>query len=435
MRQVKAGKRLKVTYPTSPEEFFDVVSEIDTLADRWIANHVNRFDPLAWDDEDDRHFRRKAFSELCLYLYVRDGHRGGDVNYADRVVKRINDPRYYRLPIRHPREFLLYYAAFLYANETGVLDADAKTVPERVLEQPAVWSVELPPFRLLELWFFCCAYGYETDRLNPDAVIATSCLNRQFDVVNSIDQDAYALTHNVFYYRNFGIPHPAFSSDPAPYDLRTTLIALILRYLAEGNTDVVLELLVAGVLQDQLPREIEYLALSWVYVRSDSLGFVPGPEFRQAHRDVTGPDDADVVVDNYHSTFVAAIATTVVRQHVKVDRTADFPLDDRTVTGLLELGGALHELSEYNLRRGASLLSNAAGRSLGGVYGEIIGLAVEYLLSQNVNGQFGVFTDEEYLYLAAGGDSDQFSREMVCPVTEGCQEVVQDLGPGEEQQS
>lgn len=417
----------------------DVVSalaDIRAVADGWIARHADQFDPFVWTDLDERHLRRKAFTEAALYLYVADELGAGDAAPAlrDLVVDRANDPRYHHLVRRHPREFLKYSHPMSYAKARGVLSADGAAVVEGVLDGQTPWAVERVPHRLMDLWHFCTVYGYDRCPFAPDELLRLGTLNYPPDVVEADLSDAYALTHNLLYYHNFGVPHPSFPSDPAPYDLGEALTGLVLRFMAADNCDVVLELLVVGVLQRQLPPDLVGIAVSWIAERAGRRGYVPGPEQEDPAVDVESWGEAEREwAQHYHTNLVAATAARAMTRawpaFLGSDAASNDPRTD--AEDVARLGRLLATLADYNLQSAARQMAGLARSPVvgDGAYAAVFADAVAFLRRQEAGtGHYGFWTDEAEMYRALGNDPEAFLPEVIGPVTDACTAALDGVG-------
>ncbi|MFB6250742.1 MAG: hypothetical protein ABEI27_03480 [Halobellus sp.] len=411
------------------------LSEIETIADEWIIDNLDQFDPFSWTALSGRNLRRKAFTELALHLYVA---RGVGETYSssephDLVVDRANDRRYRDLVRRNPRELLKYTHPLTYAKVSGDLDGATATAVDSVLDQQTVWSVERVPHRQMDLWHFCLVYGYADCPIDKDAVLPLGSLNHPPNVANADLSDLYAVTHNLYYYHNFGVDHPAFPDDIAPYDLTTALVGGILRYIAVGNCDIVLELLLAGVLQRQVPPDLVRFALAWVRHLAAEPGYLPGPDEKPAELpsgdlESWGSEDREWA-RHYHTNLVGATATKVIKSRADWPELAESGDDYRPSAELIDrirLGQFLHSLSQYTLGLAARQLKGLVDADFSDPYATVLETGVRYLRQQqSSDGQYGFWTDEEAVYTVRGNNRDAFREQMVQPVTEACSEAIE----------
>lgn len=425
-----------VTLPPAPSDN-DITAglrALETTVDGWIADHARRFDPFAWTVPEERDIRRKAFTEAGVYLYVADavGGRAPPKTLVEQTVERANDRRYAHLVRRNPRSFLKYAYPFRYLDAAEELTAGARDAVAAVLDGRTVWAVERVPYRSLDLWHFCVGYGYEDCPLDRDRILRLSVLNRPPDPVGATLTDLYAVTHSLFYYHDFGVGHEPFPEGRAPFDVEAVVVGGILRHLVDDNPDIVLELLIAGVLQRRLPPELIRLVVAWARAKAERQGYVPGPDDGgpeiPAEEFAAWDDEEHEWARNYHTNLVAATATRVVNAAWPdlPGPDAELATDRARFVDLLRLGQLLQTLSTYDLGAAARQVRALAGTEFGAPYDGIYRDCVRYLRRQETaNGEYGFWTDEEAVYVARGNDHDAFREEIVDPVTAACTAAVE----------
>jgi hypothetical protein len=253
----------------------------------------------------------------------------------------------------------------------------------------------------------------------------------------------------VFFYNNhLGIFPEVFPDEPAPYDISALLRGLVLRYMAEDNCDIVLELVYAGVLQRQISRQMVQLVLSWVLEKVENYGYVPGPDtdktaqmklFEVAKGSSTrGRDDdqqnyeserEEVWEKSFHTNQIAGMTARIIaRDWDKLDkRPTDHCLEERPYRrNVTRLGQLLRSLADYNLKRGAQQMTELAQSPVMTEYEAVSQDAVTFLGDQRtLDGGFGYWTKEEILYTSAGNSPDAFRTELVKPVSEVCRDALE----------
>lgn len=425
----------------STDETLDILDEIETKCDSWLNSRASRFDPFNWSEARNRHARRKAFNEASLYLYV--SHQLGfshDVpDIEDLVRKRVNTREYCHLMQRKPREYLKFAYAVAYLSNRDTLDPRVDGITESILDEGVVWSVERPPYRMMDLWHFCRMYDYEQDTLDSQRILENSCLQHPPNPVYSDVRQAYALTHNLLFYHNFGVPHPNFPKHPAPYDLTDVLPALLVRFVAEDDLDVALELVTVGVLQQQLSPELVWPVMSLVAKKVQEHGYVPGPERAGSacgiQRGSDQPEDNPSNEDeehwkqHYHTNLVAGMTARILRdrwqnateQSLMTTNGADY-----TFEALTELGQLLVALSEYDLRTSAQLTIELADSSVARAYDTVFDTAVSFLRAQKTtDGEYGYWTDEKQLYLCRESSVSSLKNGAIAETTELCAKALE----------
>lgn len=399
---------------------------IKETADGWIQDNADEFSPFNLKNVQERELRFKAFSEYCLYLYMSHGLNSGDAprssyELADSII---NDNDYHRYIRREPHKLLLYSFPLAYGSARGVIGDDVIDTVSSLVEKQAVWGVERPPYRMMDLWHFCNVVGVDC-RWDEDVVTKLSVLRNPIDVMNSSTPDAYALTHNVLYYHNFGIDHPSFPGGAAPGKGHRSIPGLIFRYVAEENADLVLELVMAGVLQRELPVGIIEPTVSWIRELTEERGFVPGPDDNKHAETVPKDQEHRQWAEHYHTNLVAAACVRLIED--TVDSVPARRGQERSVTkrDLIDFGSVIRNLSNYQLLSGATKLRSLADDSavLLDVYPDLAKTVKAYIEDQRIDGQYGVWTHEKIVYTEMGGAEEDF-LEKTESVTDACEKAV-----------
>jgi hypothetical protein len=417
------------------------LAAVRRLADGWLLDNLDRFDPFAWSASEERELRRKAFTEFALNLYVARGVGAGYDSSAphDLVVDRVNDRRYRHLLRRSPRDLLKYSYPVTYARASDDLDGATVDAVDAVLDGRTVWSVERVPYRQMDLWHFCRLYGYDDHSLDRETLLALGSLAHPPNVANASLGDLYAVTHNVYYHHNFGVDHPAFPDGVAPYDLEPVVVGGLLRFVAADNPDIVLELLLTGVLQRQVPPALVRLVLAWVRERGARAGRLPGPdeepvEMPSGELESWEPEDREWA-RHYHTNLVGATATRAIAARPDWPALAEPPTgaaDRAAFVDLHRLGQVLDALASYDLEVAARRVTDLADTSFDEPYATVRETAVEYLRRQRTrDGDYGFWTDEAAVFEARGGDRETFRERLVEPVTEACSRAVRKTSAGE----
>lgn len=430
-------------------------TELTLLVDEWINDHVKYIDPFQWEDSDEKWYRNKAILEVSGYLLNSRGVGGDEPppELEDMVIDRVNDRRFAHRLMRSPRD--LHHTAFpvLYVNHIDALEENTSAALERCVKLEAFWDAERLPMRQLEYCFlskfFSQMFGYTQDRYNEKTILKNTLLNNQPSIIRSTLRDAYLLTHDVMFYNNhLGVLTEEFPDEPAPYDITELLQGLILRYMAEDNCDIVLELLLSGILQRQISRQMVQLVLSWVLEKADERGYVPGPTRREM--DITnlpstdkrgiekysqkdprwdyGSDQEEIWGENFHVNVVAGMTARIIKRDW--NKICKWPKDKRIGEqtfrrDTMRLGQLLKSLGEYDLKRGAKQMEELARSPVATEYQVIFQEAVCFLENQKTqDGEFGFWTDEEILYTLAGNSPESFRDKLVKPISESCREAL-----------
>jgi hypothetical protein len=387
---------------------------LESRCDRWLVRHRDHANPLG-NESPDWILSMKALAEVTLERFLSTGvGRPGLAAYDELIFTVVNEPEFYRAPLRHPNRFFGYAFPMLYAQSKGRLDSEPREVLRRLVSRADLWATERAPSDAMQIWFFCELSGYDC-RYDVDDIIRLSCLHHQPNVVTTTRIDAYRLTHDLFYYHALGLREVS-----TPYDVEELLTGLLLRFMIDGDYDVVLELLAAGALHGRVPKELLTLGLAWVLETTEGMDYVPG------HRDdavTDGDQPFETWSSSYHSTVVGSLCAKILRE--QWETLPSSPQLRGRASLLLQLGRALHDLSAYRLFDGATRLDEVAESvDLAATYPKLASDVVSFIESQRVRGHYGVWTDEQKLYESLGGSTDEFESELVEPVTVACRDAV-----------
>lgn len=434
--------------------------ELASLVDDWLSDYTEYVDPFNWESTDKQFVRKKAFAELSSYLLNAHGVGGTRPlpEIHDLIVNRVNDRRFVDLTARSPRELHHFSFPFIYAGYFDALEGRTESRLESIIQEGAFLDAERVQYRQLEYNFigncFSRILGYSWEPYDTATALENSVLNHQPNVARCLLPDAYCLTHDVFFYNNYnGIFPDQFPDEPAPYDISDLLRGLILRYIAEDNCDIVLELLFAGVLQRQISRQMAQFVLSWVFEKVEERGYVPGPGTdRTAELKSLDVDEDSLSRDdeasrqayenerertwegNFHTNQMAGMtARTLSKDWEQLDkRSADRRLEEESFRrDATRLGEVFRALSEYDLKKGAQRMTELARSPVISEYAGPTQDAIEFLENQrNTDGEFGYWTKEEILFASDGNSPNDFRSELVKPVSKACQEALDTVERG-----
>lgn len=441
--------------PLIPEsEVPSKADELASLVDDWLSDYTEYVDPFNWESTDKQFVRKKAFAELSSYLLNAYGV-GGDRPLPDiheLIVDRVNDRRFLHLTERSPRELHHFSFPFIYAGYFDTLEGRTESRLESIIKEGAFLDAERVQYRQLEYNFigkcFSQIMGYSWEPYDAATALENSVLNHQPNVARCLLPDAYCLTHDVFFYNNYnGIFPDQFPDEPAPYDISDLLRGLILRYIAEDNCDIVLELLFAGVLQRQISRQMAQFVLSWVFEKVEGRGYVPGPgtdrtaELKsmdvdedslsredEESREAYGNEHERIWVGNFHTNQMAGMTARILsKDWEELDKeSADRRLKEESFRrDATRLGEVFRALSKYDLKTGARRITELANSPVINEYGRTTQDAIEFLENQrNTDGEFGYWTKEEILFTNGGNSPNDFQNELVKPVSKACREAL-----------
>lgn len=399
-----------------------LICSILAIADGWLDERWEQFDPFAWLSSAERYARRKSFAEAAIYLQVAAAHGERDVapRLRDLLLDRTSHRDYAELVRRYPRHFLLFSSPILYAASQGALTRDLASAVEEVLSGATVWATERPPHRMMDLWNFCTAWERAWPLGAVEDLLRLSAVGLPLDPIEANLRDAYALTHNLMFLYNFGVPGPGFPGEPVELsdigdNLEKSLVLLTLRFLAELNGDVVLELLMAGAFQRRLPIGLTRLVLGWMDVQVKCHGGIPGPKQDDEHRLAVDDPNFQTWYADYHTTLVAASTLRTLRRDWDVigERANEDLAGTWDPIVAQRVGEALNRLHRYELPLGIAQLHELLDQRPDQLVDAALEAAVAFLQrQQTASGGIGLFPDEKHAHDKVVAPGESFETSM-----------------------
>lgn len=382
--------------------------------DAWLDAHATEADPFRWQDVEERFLRRKAFAEVAIYLYSAEPLGGAPLpRLRQLVLERTNDHRYAELIRREPRQVLLYAAATIYADHCGELGERSRRAVDAALEDPTAWAVERLPHRLMDLWNVCAVTGRPTRGLDPAALVRLGALGHPPDPARASLSEAYSFTHHLLFLHNFGVPAGPFPVPDVGIDSTRVIEGLVLRFLAEDNTDIVAELLLVGSYAGQIEPDLLRHGLTWLLAAAHPSGFVRGPG--------ACAGAASAWRSSYHTTLVVGSLLRYVLAHeARGQALREVDPHDAQV-----LGRALQACSAYELPLAVTLLMQVAGTATAIRFSAAFDAGVDFVRRQRAdNDMYGLWPDERHL--ARERDAG-FDAEVAGPIDLLCRQLLDSL--------
>jgi hypothetical protein len=316
-------------------------------ASGWVLDNLANFDPLIWTEKKAAYTRRKAFAELAIYAYIEGDGLAPEI--GDFITRIANHPDYHSLLHRNPRQLLLYSAPIGFVIARGAASRETFAALDAVLACPQVMGVERSAHRLMDLWQFLTLTGRCPECLDARAILATSALAHPPTPFDCTLAEAYALTHDVLFLRNFGVVAPQFARAPdMRMDPDSTALQIV-RFMAEENSDIVLEFLICLGLSGQVNGADAQLILDWIVARNGDAPYIAGPRFDPDTEMAYSGLDQDWVA-NYHTTLVGLALLVLTERHGWLDGAAPQLLPE-TAEHAVEWGTALRAFNSYELPR------------------------------------------------------------------------------------
>ena len=402
--------------------------------DEWLAGHATAFDPLAWTDTDAIEYRRKAFSELALYVYVGDClPPAAPAPLVETVDETLREEAYVDLLRRDPAKLLRYAPALTVGLARDTVGDSVREAVATAVSHPVVTGTEWLANRRLDVARLA-VLADEEPRVDPSAVLARSAVAGEPALIRGSRMDAYALTHVVLFATDFGTERCPLGN-VSTHDFHTAVDGYLLRFVADGHTDVVAELLLCGIVTGQASPAVVDWALEWLHEETVDRGHTPGPETVTAPPTLTGsvPDDDDpeafdpesvglpsTWLEDYHTALVAGMLGRVATARGDRLDWADAATADPEA--LAALGEALDDFADYELQAGAERLTALSDSTLPASLTPVVARVEAFLRDQRTaDGEFGYWTDERRMFELAGHDSEAFEAGPLARTTAACE--------------
>jgi hypothetical protein len=387
-------------------------------ADSWTVAHGAKLDPFLWRDADEAEAQRKAFSEVCIYLYTCGGPSPALQALSDDLVRIATTDRYLDLVRRDWANLPLYAQPLLYALvRAAVVPRIRKLLCEEV-DPIRLMGIERPPYRAMEIWHFYRAAGIEGFPLTLDEIEAVSCLRFPPCAIQAGAMSAYALTHAVFYATDFGSGRPGFRRAGDYRRFVPLLEVLILRFIGERHWDVALELAICQLLIAGAPSAATILLCDLVRSQLESNGVVTPPPGTEARSD----RPMDVWRAHYHTMLVAGLFFRLLERSGAQQSAFG---GDRGHALLLCEG--LANLGQQDLYRGATILARVSQMPGAGDFAAGFDAALAYVRSRrSAGGGYGNLGDEEIVLRQRYGSEEaaRLVAEAIARQNTACDEFL-----------
>lgn len=427
-----------------PSDVPALLVRLEMVSGGWLNERADLFDLHGAKTHDEYRVRRKAFTELSVYLLLGDHLPVKPV--ADRrnaravVIEEVNDRLYRQALKRNPLDVRSYGYPPIFAELAGELhDEETWTALGEILNREFVWAQEQQPFALLDIWHLAKLYGAEP-LYDMEEILRTSAIDSQLHPIWSDLGHIYPMTHDIMFYRGFGMDQFGFPAGPASYDVRLPHVGFVLRFLADKKYDALLELLLTGVLQRQIPPDLVGICLGHLVSVAEDGGRIPDytvddetvSTFNQENVEILDHLDERAIGwgAHYHANIVACYTALCVRAEWPelLDAIEEWRPPNYDPNDLLTLGEALVKLADYDLKGGARKLEAVAGTEAAEAYSAVFEMAVSYLRDQRrTDGEFGHWAEEQMTYEAMGYDAALFEDEFVEPSTKTCAAALETI--------
>lgn len=364
-------------------------------AQKWIQCKYSNFDPLIWEEKKAAYTRRKAFAELAIYAYVLNAGRKSnfDNELNQFIIDIANSDKFHQLLYRSPRQILLYSAPIAYAIALKQATSETVACLDNVIKCPQAVSVERSAHRLMDLWQFLTLVERCPNWLSAKEILQFSCLSHQPSAFDCTLSEAYALTHNVLFLKNFGVRDPRFKNS---WDIelnQKNMSLIIARFMYEENSDVVLELTMALGLLGQLNGDDCRLILDWIKERNGNRDYIAGPRFDpDSEIKYSGLDQEWVT--NYHTTLVAISMLLLTEKYGWLSNKKPPALFDTTIEDVIRWGEAISLINRYEIPKAIAIIDSVNNWT--DFSKSVAQITCKYLrgITNNKTGLIGYWVDE-----------------------------------------
>lgn len=288
--------------------------------DNWVDRNLSCFQPLVADCPKGTDYRRKAFGEAGLYIYVAAQYEafGSPTALVESYWQTISCNDYLDLARRNLSTYGLYAFPVAVAKSLGKSTEKLDAYFEDTYLSTHLRSIELPPFRLMDNLFFAKMYGLSEMPYSVEEVNKLTNMNRLPDPIQCDEAQAYALTHNIFYLTGMKVNHDFLGLEPTYGHLQLqALEALFVRYMANNNLDLALELLMCLILTGLCKRWHLQYALDLVDKNLIDHTIVPGPGEPEGFEKLSETsDEFQTWVKHYHTMLVAGMTFRLAATHI-----------------------------------------------------------------------------------------------------------------------
>ena len=320
----------------------------------WLESHLAFFDPRSREEQYEM-AHLKAFDELCLMASLKPSRQSRTYlndSVVDFCLDVLGDRPIPDVFVRHLSEFqLLAIPAKLQMKFSG-----KSSLRELILEtrnQLPILSAERLPHRLLDIIYCTESIGLETEvfitrqALDQTRIAAMQCSNLSLGVcpIKSTLADFYAFTHTIFFLTQFGSTNKSLGISRSKLIRLTHITELaMLRFLADGNQDIVAELLWSLIMLDA-PKGAAFVVAGTIVAASIKInGYLAGPQLIES---LPVSENDRMTYLNYHSTLLACGLLSQGMMHTVSAQLSiqGRAMRDLAITPFIELGASIREMA------------------------------------------------------------------------------------------
>src|SRR5918999_72128 len=370
----------------------------------WVENHLAFFHPLDWNEPSERALRRKAFAELALYVYiVKQMGLPISPKVSDFVVSIAITEDYLNLLFRS-EDVLQYGIPLAVAKEANSLDEKVERRLVSLLEEPRIWCQQRVQYRLLDLLYLSKIVGLKQTPVSFSDLLPLTYSQQIPTPIWTRLTEAYAFTHQVFYFSSFGMDYEmaspfvhACGQDPG------ALPCLISRFIAEDNYDISLELVFTGIVLNSIPNPYLALTLDWAVQALNTHGIVPSPKSDFYLKPFAGNESAELWASSYHTMLVFGATCSLASLSLLEEK---MQYSHSEAAEFFAVGSFLACLANHDFHNAASCLESTLLQSNNKIVRDCASYTQKFLETQvSASGEVGLFCDESRLHFLQYGTS------------------------------
>src|SRR3954452_3492581 len=287
---------------------------------QWLARNLPSFNPFvapkpSGPSKGPNIIRSKALLELsCISMYYKRAIPEGIVLASNSLVETCLEyateiwarPDFQDLAVRQPSLFRLYATIYVALRQCNIAEDAFAQVIQGVYDQGYVTAIEDIPFRVLELRYILDLGGFSHDLPTYRELFEPTLLAKVPSLAYLTDEDAYSVTHTIFYLTDFG--HQSIKDVLTDHEYAracSTVTQLLGHYVRRRHWDLVAELLMSCTCLRWFPSPIGPLAWNFLLEAQMPDVSVPGP-FSPEKSEMYTEDKRQqrYFEQNYHTTLV-----------------------------------------------------------------------------------------------------------------------------------
>ena len=280
----------------------------------WIQNTIKLFNPFLPSNIDDN-LRHKAVTELALLGMLLNRQQAFCRDYR---ITRIFDfiSEVYRHPFflesmhRSNNAFVSNVYLTVTLRTVGLhYDPEYWRAIQVIIDRSNICGIERLPYRILELRHALDLGGFRHTIPAYSELVQQGILAQHMNLAYFTDDDAYSVTHTLFYISDFG-KHPIdiLSSEQLEH-LRWVIKHLLGMYVRRRDWDITAELLLSSYCLGEPLSKLEEFGFRALANAQSADGGVPGPQYDyDCERNQEPEFVAEYRFTNcYHTTLVSIL--------------------------------------------------------------------------------------------------------------------------------